>query len=501
MVRTALFNWAEARHTGGKLIFRIEDTDNARDSEKSYKMIVEALKWLGIDWDEGIGVGGPNGPYFQSQRGDIYKKVAKQLLDAGYAYESFSTPEETAARNKANGRPARFGYDGYDRTMSEEEKNKFRAEGRKPALRIKMPDKDITFTDLVRGPITFKAGSTPDYVIVRPNGDALYTLTNPLDDALMHVNVVLRGEDLLSSTPRQIVLYHYLEKLGIAKQTPLFGHLPYVMGKGHKKLSKRDPESNLFLLRDRGFIKEGLLNYLALLGWSMGPDKDVFSMDDLARHFSVFDVVANPAHFDIDKAIAINAEHIRMLDTQDFIERSVPYLHKDGVVSAEKWDDLTGHEREVLTAAAPLVQTRVRLLSEVSGMVGSLLSDDEYLEPDKGALKQLKDDSGDVLDKAIAVLKTVPDEQWKNEHIHEVLNQELIDKDGYKPRRAFGPIRVAESGRRVSPPLFQSMEIIGKDLSLARLVNLRAHLDDVLAAKAEAQKQSKKDSKKAGKKN
>lgn len=493
MVRTALFNWAEARHTGGKLVFRIEDTDNARDTDESLKMIIEALDWLGIDWDEGIRVGGPDGPYCQSQRTDIYKKVAQQLLDAGYAYESFSTPEETAARNEANGRPARFGYDGYDRTMSEEEKDKFRTEGRKPAIRIKMPDEDITFTDLVRGPITFKAGSTPDYVIVRPNGDPLYTLTNPVDDALMNINVVLRGEDLLSSTPRQIVLYGYLEKLGIAKQTPLFGHLPYVMGKGHKKLSKRDPESNLFLLRDRGFIKEGLLNYLALLGWSMGPDKDVFSMDELAKNFSVYDVVANPAHFDIDKAIAINAEHIRRLDTQDFIERSVPYLHKDGVVSAEKWEDLTGHEREVLTAAAPLVQTRVRLLSEVSGMVGSLLSDDEYLEPDSGALKQLKDDSGDVLDKAIEVLDAVPDGQWKADHLQELLEDELVAKAGYKPRRAFGPVRVAESGRRVSPPLFQSMEIIGKDLSVARLKNLRSHLSDVLAAKAAAQKGAKKD--------
>ena len=212
-------------------------------------------------------------PYRQSERGQIYADVAQKLLDAGYAYESYSTPEEIEARNEAAGRPKAFGYDGYDRNLSEEQKAAFRAEGRKPALRIKMPDEDITFNDLIRGEITFKAGSVPDYVIVRPNGDPLYTLTNPVDDALMRINVVLRGEDLLSSTPRQIVLYRYLMELGIAKEMPLFGHLPYVMGQGNKKLSKRDPESNLFLHREHGFIKEGLLNYLALLGWSIAPDR------------------------------------------------------------------------------------------------------------------------------------------------------------------------------------------------------------------------------------
>ena len=368
MIRTALFNWAEARATGGTLIFRIEDTDAVRDSEESYNQILESLRWLGIDWDEGIDVGGPHGPYRQSERTAIYKDVAAKLLEAGYAYESFSTPEEIKERNLAAGRPAEFGYDGYDRNLTDEQKAAFRAEGRKPALRIKMPDEDIAFDDLIRGTIEFKAGSVPDYVIVRPNGDPLYTLTNPVDDAMMDVNVVLRG-----------VLYRYLMELGIAKEMPLFGHMPYVMGQGNKKLSKRDPESNLFNHRDNGFIREGLLNYLALLGWSIAPDRDVFSMDEMVEKFDVRDVKANPARFDID--ISINAEHIRMLEPEDFLRRSVPYLHRDGVVSADNWDALTDREREVLTAAAPLVQPRVRLLGEVAGMVGSLLSTEEYLEP------------------------------------------------------------------------------------------------------------------------
>ncbi|BDR53595.1 glutamate--tRNA ligase [Bombiscardovia nodaiensis] len=476
MVRTALFNWAQARHSHGKLIFRIEDTDAARDSEESYQQILDALRWLGLDWDEGVEVGGPDAPYRQSERGDIYQDVAAKLLQAGYAYESYSTAEEIEARNLAAGRPKAFGYDGYDRNLSEEQRAAFRAEGRKPALRIKMPDEDIAFDDLIRGRIEFKAGSVPDYVIVRPNGDPLYTLTNPVDDALMRINVVLRGEDLLSSTPRQVVLYRYLIELGIAQEMPLFGHMPYVMGEGKKKLSKRDPESNLFLHREHGFIREGLLNYLALLGWSIGPDRDVFSMDEMVEKFDIRQVKANPAHFDIDKAIAINAEHIRMLEPQDFLNRSLPYLQRDGVVSTDSWEELSPREREVLSAAAPLVQPRVRLLGEVSGMIGSLLSQEDYLEPDPDARKQLKESAPAVLELAEQALSPVADGDWTTDHLHELLTQALVDEGGYKPRLAFGPVRVAVSGRRVSPPLFESLEIIGKDTTLRRLSNLRKHL-------------------------
>ena len=476
IVRTALFNWAEARHTKGTFVFRIEDTDAQRDSEESYNQIIEALNWLGIDWDEGINVGGPDGPYRQSERGDIYKDVAAKLLEAGYAYESFSTPEEIEARNVAAGRPKAFGYDGYDRDLTEEQKAAFRAEGRKPALRIRMPDEDVAFDDLIRGRIEFKAGSVPDYEIVRPNGDPLYTLTNPVDDAMMNINVVLRGEDLLSSTPRQIVLYRYLIELGVAKEMPLFGHMPYVMGQGNKKLSKRDPESNLFLHRDNGFIREGLLNYLALLGWSIAADRDVFSMEEMIEKFDVRDVKANPARFDLDKAISINAEHIRMLEPQDFLNRAVPYLNRDGVVSADSWDALTDREREVLSASVELVQPRVRLLGEVAGMVGSLLSTEGYIEPDDDAKKQLKDSAPAVLDAAIAALSDVAEDDWKTDFLHETLNKSLIEDGGYKPRLAFGPVRVAMSGRRVSPPLFESMEIVGKEITVARLQGLREQL-------------------------
>jgi glutamyl-tRNA synthetase len=201
MVRTALFNWAYARHTGGTFVFRIEDTDAQRDTEESYQQIVEALRWLGLTWDEGIDVGGPHEPYRQSHRLDLYKDVAAKLKDAGFLYESFSTPDEIEARHRAAGRDPKLGYDNSDRDLTDEQKAAFRADGREPVLRFRMPEEDVVFDDLIRGEIRFKAGSVPDFVVVRADGSPLYTLVNPVDDALMGITHVLRGEDLLSSTP------------------------------------------------------------------------------------------------------------------------------------------------------------------------------------------------------------------------------------------------------------------------------------------------------------
>ena len=289
MVRTALFNWAYARHTGGKLIFRIEDTDAARDSEESFNQVLESLHWLGINWDEGVGVGGPHEPYRQSERktAGIYNEIFQKLVEGGYVYEDFSTPDEVKERRKAAGQDPQLGYDNYDRNLTEEQKEAYRAEGRKPVWRLRMPDHDWEWTDLVRGDISFKASTQPDYVVARSNGAPLYTLVNPVDDALMGITHVLRGEDLLPSTPRQLALYDALKRIGIPTHTPEFGHLPFVMGEGNKKLSKRDPQSNLFNHRDAGIIPEGMLNYLALLGWSLDSDRDIFSVSELIDAFDV----------------------------------------------------------------------------------------------------------------------------------------------------------------------------------------------------------------------
>ncbi|WP_129658784.1 glutamate--tRNA ligase [Rothia halotolerans] len=471
LIRTALFNWAYARHTGGKLVFRIEDTDASRDSEESFEQVLESLHWLGIEWDEGVGVGGPHEPYRQSQRGDLYAEVIEKLKAGGYVYEDFSTPAEVEERHRAKGEDPKLGYDNYDRDLTEEQREAFRAEGREPVLRLRMPDEDITFRDLVRGEITFKAGTVPDFVVVRANGKPLYTLVNPVDDALMGITHVLRGEDLLSSTPRQIALYRALTGIGVAEFIPEFGHLPYVMGAGNKKLSKRDPESNLFLLRDAGFIKEGLLNYLSLLGWSLSADEDVFTVEQLVEHFDVHDVLANPARFDVKKAEAINGSHIRMLEPEVFEERLVPYLRDAGILRGEGPDE---RERAILHEAAPLVQERMQLLGEAPGLLGFLFRADDEIEIAADARKQLKESAPQVLEAAQTALEAL--QGWEAAEIETALREAIVDGLGIKPRLAFGPVRIAVSGERISPPLFESLEILGRESTLARIGALRREL-------------------------
>lgn len=470
LIRTALFNWAHARHTGGTMVFRVEDTDTLRDSEESYQQLLEALHWLGIDWDEGVETGGPHGPYRQSERLGIYADVTARLREHGAVYECYSTPEEVEARHRAAGRDPKLGYDNFDRDLTPEQVAAYRAEGREPVLRFRMPDEDIVVTDMIRGEIVFRAGSIPDYVVVRANGQPLYTLTNPVDDALMEITQVLRGEDLLSSTPRQIALFRVLVELGIAGCVPEYGHLPYVMGEGNKKLSKRDPESSLFHLKDSGFVPEGLLNYLALLGWSLSADEDVFTVEQLVAHFDVHDVLANPARFDLKKATAINGTHVRMLDPQDFRDRLVPYLRAAGVVG----ESLDERENEILDRAAPLVQERMNLLGEAPELLSFLFAGDDAIEIADDARKQLKDSAGEVLRAALAALE--PLTEWTAPALETALREAIVDGLGIKPRLAFGPVRTAVSGRRISPPLFESMEILGRESSLARLRALAAEL-------------------------
>ncbi|MET0316656.1 MAG: glutamate--tRNA ligase [Rhodococcus fascians] len=466
LIRTALFNWAYARHHGGKFVFRIEDTDAARDSEESYAAILDALRWLGLSWDEGPEVGGPYEPYRQSQRRDLHLGVVQQLLDAGEAYESFSTPEEVEARHKAAGRDPKLGYDNFDRDLTAEQKQAFLDEGRKPVVRLRMPSHDLSWVDLVRGETTFKAGTVPDFALTRGNGIPLYTLVNPVDDASMKITHVLRGEDLLSSTPRQLALYEALVRIGVAEKAPEFGHLPFVMGQGNKKLSKRDPESNLFIHRDRGFLPEGLLNYLALLGWGISDDHDVFSLDEMVAAFDISKVNSNPARFDQKKADAINAEHIRLLEPADFAARLRAFLTEQGHLPAEI-------DEAQFAVAADLVQTRIVVLSDAWGLLKFLYVADADFDIDPAAAaKNLGADAGPVLDATIAALTALP--EWRTADLEESLKSALIDGLELKPRKAFAPVRVALTGSHISPPLYESMELLGREKTLARLAAARA---------------------------
>ncbi|MEU5869973.1 glutamate--tRNA ligase [Glycomyces sp. NPDC047369] len=469
LVRTCLFSWGYARAKGGSFVFRIEDTDAARDTEESYEQLLEALSWLGLSWDEGPDIGGPYAPYRQSQRLDVYADVLKRLLDGGYAYEAFSTNEEVEARHRAAGRDPKLGYDNFDRDLTEDQKAAYRAEGRKPVLRMRMPNEDIVFQDAVRGEVRTPAGTVPDYVIARGDGSPLYTLTNPVDDALMKVDMVTRGEDLMPSTPRQIVMWRALIELGLADAEPEYAHLPLIVDERGKKMSKRDPRSNLLQYKEAGYLPEGVLNYVATLGWSISGDRDTFTVAEFLSAFDLHDVKSNPARFDEKKFDAICAEHFRMTDTAELTRLLLPRLRAAGLIG----DAPTAAEAHVLDVAVPLVQERCSTLAQAVEMLRFLFCGNEVAIDEDSAKKTFKDDAAQVLDASIAALEGI---EWTTAGIEEALKAALVDGMGLKPRKAFGPVRVAISGKTVSPPLYESMELLGKDVSMARLRAARATL-------------------------
>lgn len=460
-IRTALFDWAYARHTGGTFIFRIEDTDKDRVTDEYIQAAIDTLKWLGLTWDEGPEVGGPNGPYLQSQRMDIYADWAKKFLDDGFAYHCYCSADELEAvreaQRKANVAP---GYNGHCRSLSTEQIAAFVADGRKPVVRMRMPDGSTTFTDLIRGEVTFDHNFVPDFVLVRADGSPLYTLAVAVDDVMMKVTHVLRGEDLLSSTPRQIRVY---QAMGVAEADyPLFAHLPFVMGQDNAKLSKRNGEVSIAWYRERGFLPEAICNYLALLGWSPGEDREDVSMSELTELFTVERVHSSPARFDMKKLEAINGDKIRALSPDEFLNRSLPFLKEGNVVTG------TLEEIALLMRALPIIQERVATLAEVPAMLKFLFVTNFEVEAE--SLPKISDaDSKKLLQVAYERLQSLS--QWSHEGIEAVLRTALIEEMGLKPRIAFSAVRIAVTGSHISPPLFESMELLGRESSLLRLKN------------------------------
>ena len=465
MIRTALFNWAFARHHNGDFVFRIEDTDAARDSEQSAQALIDALRWLGLNWDEGPEVGGPYAPYRQSERLATYRDIAAKLRESGHAYDCFLTTDEIAERRKrheVNGvAPSELVF---ERDLSDEQRAKYLAEGRQPVLRLKVPNVEYRWNDLVRGEISVFGENVGDYVLVRANGDPLYTLVNPVDDALMKITHVLRGEDLLSSTPRQLALYQALGEIGVTDGfVPEFGHLPYVMGDKNKKLSKRDPESSFSMYQKMGFLPEGLLNYLALLGWSPGNDVEFFSLAEMARDFDISRVNTSPARFDLKKAIALNADWVRAIDPAQLSARLLPFLVEAGVLPPEP----SAEQLELLAKATPLVSERMEVLSQAIGMLSFFFAGENLDIEDEAEKILAAPDAPGIRAAAVLVLESC--EPWQTPSIKEVLQTRLVDQMGVKPREAFGVLRAAITGRRVSPPLFESMELLGRTQTLSRL--------------------------------
>ena len=458
-IRTALFDWAYARHTGGQFIFRIEDTDTDRVTDEYIQAAIDTLKWLGLNWDEGPEVGGPYGPYLQSQRLDIYAEWAAKFLANGDAYYCYCSTEELEerreAQRKANVAP---GYDGKCRSISAEDLAKYQSEGRKPVLRMRMPEGSTTFTDSIRGDVTFDHNFVPDFVLVRGDGSPLYTLAVAVDDVLMKVTHVLRGEDLLSSTPRQIRVY---QAMGIQPEDfPTFAHLPFVMGQDNAKLSKRNGEVSIAWYRDRGFLPEAICNYLALLGWSPGEDRENVTMQELTELFTVERVHSSPARFDMKKLEAINGDKIRLLTLDDLLTRSLPFLIKEGVI--------TGSESEIaiVKTALPIIHERIATLAEVVPMLRFLFAKNFVIDAD--SLPKVADTAAqEILKKSLEVL--TPLTTWNHDSIEAALRTALIEDMALKPRIAFGAVRIAVTGSHISPPLFESMELIGAEASLARI--------------------------------
>jgi glutamyl-tRNA synthetase len=458
-IRTALFDWAYARHSGGTFIFRIEDTDTERVTPEYIQAAVNTLKWLELDWDEGPEVGGPNGPYLQSERLDIYAEWAAKFLAEGDAYHCYCSSEELEQvreeQRKANVAP---GYNGHCRNLSADQIAEYVGQGRKPVVRMRMPDGSTTFTDLIRGEVTFEHKFVPDFVLVRADGSPLYTLAVAVDDVLMKVTHVLRGEDLLSSTPRQIRLY---DAMGVKPvDYPLFAHLPFVMGQDNAKLSKRNGETSIAWYRDAGFLPEAICNYLALLGWSPGEDRENVTMKELTELFTVERVHSSPAKFDIKKLEAINGDKIRALPLQEFLDWALPFLVRAGTISG------TDAEIALVKAALPIIQERIVTLGEIPGLLNFLFVKDFAIAEDSRE-KILDEQSKQVLTVSHERLSGLT--EWNHSAIEAVLRTALIEELGLKPRIAFSALRIAVTGSHISPPLFESMELLGAEKSLARI--------------------------------
>jgi glutamyl-tRNA synthetase len=458
-IRTALFDWAYARHTGGTFLFRIEDTDTTRVTDEYIQAAIDTLKWLGLNWDEGPEVGGENGPYLQSQRLDIYAKWAQTFLDNKDAYHCYCSPEELEAvreeQRKANVAP---GYNGHCRELTAEQIAAYKAQGREAVVRMRMPDGSTSFTDEIRGEVTFDHKFVPDFVLVRADGSPLYTLAVAVDDVLMKVTHVLRGEDLLSSTPRQIRVY---QAMGVALEDyPVFAHLPFVMGQDNAKLSKRNGEVSIAWYRQMGYLPEAICNYLALLGWSPGDDRENITMKELTELFTVEKVHSSPARFDMKKLEAINGDKIRALTIDEFLSWSLPFLKDGGIITG------TDAEIALVKSALPLIQERIVTLSEVPKMLAFLFTTNFAVEAESVA-KISDGPSKEILTRSLAEL--TPLSTWDHASIEAALRASLIEEMGLKPRIAFTALRIATTGSTISPPLFESMELLGKEACLARI--------------------------------
>jgi glutamyl-tRNA synthetase len=455
--RTALFNWLVARGQGGTFILRIEDTDTERSTRASEMAILRDLRWLGLDWDEGPDVDGPHGPYRQSERLHLYQSYAAELMNASRAYYCFcSTAQLEAERQEAlaTGRPAH--YAGTCRRLSKEQAAARVAAGERPAIRFRVPDgRDVTFTDVVRGEVRFHADVIGDPVIVRGDGTPAYNFAVVVDDALMEVTHVVRGEDHISNTPRQLLLY---EALGFTP--PLFAHLSMVLGPDHAPLSKRHGATSVSEFRSKGYLPEALVNYLALIGWSPGGNDELLPIAELARRFSLEDVGHSAGVFDEEKLAWANRHYLKLADPTRLAELSVPYFVANGVPMTPY-----GAGVEFLAAAMPMASGSVDRLDQVPGRLAFLFDyDPERALSDAQTVAEMQAAGTRAVVSALAdELTAAP--RLDREKFRDVANR-VKARTSQKGKALFHPIRVVLTGRAEGPELDLAVPAIDRGADL-----------------------------------
>lgn len=467
--RTALFNWLYTRHYKGTFILRIEDTDQVRSTEEAVNVILEGMRWLGLDWNEGPGKGGEYGPYFQMQRLHFYQEYAEKLLKEQKAYYCYCTKEELAeSREKQVKKSKTPKYDRHCLNLSDEEKRKYEEEGRKPVIRLKVPSKKIVFNDLLRGEVTFEGELLSDFVIIKSDAIPTYNYAVVIDDALMKITHVMRGDDHISNTPKQILIY---EALGFA--LPKFAHIPMIMGSDHTRLSKRHGATSVMEYKTMGYIPEAVVNYIAHLGWSSGDEREIFSPEELIKEFSLDKISKHAAVFSMDKLNWFNSEYLKRMSVDSLTEMLIPYLIEANYITEK---DLSKSKLEWLKEVIKLMQGRLRNFSQFIDYADYFFMDKIDIEPQ--AFKSIldKENVPKILQTLRGKLSSL--KGWDEGSIENAVRG-VTSSLQIKGGQIIHPTRVALSGKKIGPGLFELMVVLGKEKTIKRLEEAVYKIKDV----------------------
>ena len=455
--RTALFNWLFARHSGGKFILRIEDTDRERSKPEYEEGIIRDLQWLGLDWDEGPSLGGAFGPYRQTERASLYREELKKLLSAGQAYHCFCTHKELEAERLATqalGKPYR--YSGKCRNLSPEAVENLRKAGNSFSVRLKVPEGATSFTDLIRGQVTVEHAEIDDFILVRSGGEPTYNFVASVDDALMRISHVIRGDDHLSNTPKQILIY---KALGFAQ--PLFAHIPLILGTDRTPLSKRHGANAVGEFKRQGYLPEAMVNYLALLGWSLDGKTELFSKEDLVKKFSLERVVKSAACFDYEKLQWMNGHYIREAEEERIYQLCLEYLWDADAINEDFMREGGPALKRMITA----LKNSLKTISEVGEQLTYFLGEVHAYDP-QGLAKYLVPGTIPILEQAIEILEDTV--SFNAMSLEEKFRKAAEAESGRKFADYVHPMRLAITGRLASPNLFELIEILGKGRCIVR---------------------------------